>query len=124
IVIGLSSPLIVPRISAWRVNWGGAFTLVGLLLDILGAVLLAWGLVMEPADEISQAPFLYTWGSAVNFWRGPFLWMALRLGGRFIAVVPGQPLAAFEDGLSGVVLLILGFLGQAVGQVTTMAVTR
>lgn len=78
------------------------------------------GLVKQPADEIAEAPFLYTWGTDPTLFRDPFRWIALRLGGRLVNVMPGRPLADFEDGLSGVLLLILGFLGQAVGQAISM----
>ena len=119
-VVGLSAPLVIPRISAHHVSWAGAFSLTGLVLDILGAVLLSWTVVKQPADEIAAAPFLYAWGTDPRLFRDPFLWVALRLGGRLVVVIPGRPLAAFEDGLSGVLLLILGFLGQAVGQAVSM----
>src|SRR5258705_3246796 len=119
-VVGLSAPVLICRISGQHVSWAGSVSLTGLVLDILGALLLSWTLVKQPADEIAAAPFLHTWGSDPKLFRDPFLWIALRLGGRLVNVIPGRPLADFEDGLSGVLLLILGFLGQAVGQAVSM----
>ena len=40
--VGLSAPLLIPRISVHHVSWAGAVSLTGLVLDILGALLLSW----------------------------------------------------------------------------------
>src|SRR5260370_34401476 len=85
VVMLLSSPLVMPRISTRRVSWGGACTLLGLVLDILGAVLLSWSLVIQPADEIAQAPGRYAWGRKLRVWRDPFLWLAVRVGCALLA---------------------------------------
>lgn len=124
ILVGLSCPLVLPHLTHRRVSWGEILTLLGLVLDVLGAVLLSWGVVVQPADDVARAPFVYTWGSKPKIWRDPFLWIALRLGNRFIAVDPGRSLQAFEDSFSGVVLLILGFCGQALGQIVTAGGVR
>ena len=55
-VVGLSAPLLIPRISVHHVSWAGSVSLTGLVLDILGALLLSWTLVKQPADEIAAAP--------------------------------------------------------------------
>ena len=112
----LVAAFIAPAVSVPRLTWSASFSMAGLVLDILGAILLSWSFVKQPADEIASAPWMFLWGRKPRVWRDPFLIVAMRLGSPFLTRLSHHALEDFEDALSGLVLLGLGFLGQAVGQ--------
>jgi hypothetical protein len=114
--------VILTPLAVCRLGGAAGLSLAGLVLDVVGAMILTWGLIRGAADEIRNLDFLYVPGdSRVRWWRNLPLAFALRLGTP-LANFPGDASERLEDNFWGLIILTLGFVCQAAGQVVAIAV--
>jgi hypothetical protein len=96
-----------------------ACSVIGLCLDILGAGLLVRGILLrDMAILLAMRPLLKAEAPPENTWGRRFaLRLAFCLGSRDVARTTPDHIGSYAETLWGLLLLVVGFLLQLIGQV-------
>ncbi|MFQ5961470.1 MAG: hypothetical protein ACE5MG_08730 [Candidatus Methylomirabilales bacterium] len=105
-----------------KLGWGLVLPILGLLLDILGAVTLTVGLLRRLAGEVKRNPVLFApEHPGLRWWVGHFpLALAAKFGPGYVKLISHETADDLEDNFWGLVLLVLGFVCQGAGQLITV----
>jgi hypothetical protein len=102
-----------------RWPWGAGFSLLGLLADICGAMILVYGLLQrDMAMFRGMRETLENEDAPPRTWHRTFpLWIAFRFGSRDVTMTSPGHLEEYVANFWGLALLIFGFASQAIGAV-------